>query len=253
VRAALVVIRLTTDHGANLEAALDGLARAARAHARLALLPEAAFTGLANNDDPEHDLPLGQPIPGRFTDRLSSAARHHSMYIATGLLERDADHLYDAAVLVDPSGEILLHYRRINAMWHGRQADPEVYRQGTRLTTVDTVLGRIAILICGDLFDAGVLDKVRAERPDLVLVPMSRNFADGTFDQRRWDREEEPQYAARAALTGATTLIVNALEDPTCLDFPSFGGAMAVAPDGRITARWPLGGPGILMADVPRA
>jgi len=86
--------------------------------------------------------------------------------------------------------------------------------------------------------------------PDYVLFPFSCDFSDGSFDQERWDREEEPAYAARAASLGCTILMVNGLEDPGVFEYPSYGGATVVSAAGEILARWPLGRTGILYVEV---
>jgi N-carbamoylputrescine amidase len=223
---------------------------AADAGADLVLFPEAAPTGLINNDVPAHDLPLGQPIPGPATERLAALARERALCLATGLLEREGQCLYDSAVLLGPDGAIHLHYRRIQPQWHGRDADPAVYRQGEAIAVAATPLGRLAVLLCGDLFDDAIVARVRDAQPDVLLFPFARGFGDGSFDQGRWDREEEPAYAARAALAGCTTLMVNLLEDPELGECPSFGGAMVVSATGQVLARRPLGQPGILLAAV---
>jgi len=167
-----------------------------------------------------------------------------------GLLERDGECLYDSAVLLGPNGDIRLKYRRIQPQWHGRNADPNVYRPGDRMLAVSTPWGSLAFAICGDLFDDSIVAQVRAVSPDYLLWPIARSFSDGSFDQGRWDREEEPEYVARAALTGCTTLLVNLLEDPSLAHYPSVGGAIVVSATGDIVARWPLGQPGILYATV---
>jgi predicted amidohydrolase len=64
MKAALVVNRVLPDVDANLANILKAAHAAADEGADLVVFPEAALTGLINNDDPAHDLPLGQPIPG---------------------------------------------------------------------------------------------------------------------------------------------------------------------------------------------
>jgi N-carbamoylputrescine amidase len=223
---------------------------AASGGADLVLFPEAAPTGLINNDDPAHDLPLGQSVPGPLTRLLGAVAREESVLVASGLLERERDMLYDAAVLLGPEGEVLLHYRRIQPQWHGRNADPEVYGRGEELPTAGTPWGRMLVLLCGDLFDDGIVERARRAEPDYVLFPFARSFSDGTCDQGRWEREEAPAYARRAALLGCTTLMVNCLEDRVEPRYPAFGGALVVGADGRVLARWPLGQAGTLHVEV---
>ena len=249
MRAALIVNRVWPDVEANRSAIVSAAHRAADAGAELVLFPEAALTGLINNDDPMHDLPLGQPIPGPFTAELAALAHERGIHLAIGLLERDGGRLYDSAVLMSPAGEVALHYRRIQPQWHGKRADSLVYCQGTELPKVQTALGSMALLLCGDLFDDGLVQRVRALRPDWLLFPFARCFGGGGWDQRRWDEEERATYIARVRMVGATTLMVNYLADKE-LEGGAFGGAMVVSGDGELLASLPLGEPGMLLVEV---
>ena len=223
---------------------------AAVENADLVLFPELAAMPGDNTDEPEHDLPLGEPIPGQVTDFLASMARAQGIHLSIGLLERDGNALYDCAILFGPEGEIKLKYRRIQPQWHGRNADLEVYRQGDEMPLASTTLGTFCLAICGDLFASAIVSRIRQNSPDYVLWPIARNFSDGSFDQDKWDREEEPHYVAAAASTTSTTLMVNEMVEPTSSKYPAFGGALVVSSNGQIIARWPLGKPGILYVEV---
>lgn len=220
---------------------------AADAGADLVLFPEAALTGLINDDVPEHDLPLGQPVPGPLTAELAGLAQERHLWIATGLLERAAGRLYDTAVLLAPNGELALQYRRIHPGWHGPAADPAVYGQGTDLSVAATPLGRFAFLLCGDLFQEELVQRVRQLAPDWLLYPLARSFDDHSWSQERWDREAEPEYCAQVRKIGVTTLLVNYL-DRGLPDDHCFGGAAVIAGDGTVLARRPLGREGLLLA-----
>lgn len=250
MKAALVINRLGADVDSNLAAMEDSANEAADSNAHLVLFSEAAPTGLLISDDPARDLALGEPIPGPVTRRLASVARLRGIYIATGILERERDCLYDAAVLLGPDGEIVLRYRRIHPGWHGVRADLRTYREGNELHAASTQLGSMLFLICGDLFDDAIVARAAALAPDYLLFPFARNFPDGSLDQARWNREEEAAYASRAAAIGCTALTVNALGDADTDEYPGFGGALVVSCDGEVVARWPLGKPGILYADA---
>ncbi len=249
MRTALAVTRVTADTGINLENIWNAMTHAAQGGASLVVLPEAALTGLANDGDPSHDLPLGREIPGPVTDALGAHARQCHIWAAVGLLEREDGALYDSAVLICPSGEIELHYRRIQPQWHARNADPLVYKQGSAVGAADTELGRIAIIICGDLFDEAVTAQVRAIQPDLLLMPFARCFCDSSYDQERWEDEEQPEYLWRARSTGCTVLMVNYLSSAELGGY--FGGALAVSSQGEIINSLPLGVADTLFVDLP--
>ena len=248
MKVALVVSRVTADRQENMSGILAAIDSVGNRGAHLAVLPEAAVTGLINNDDPVHDLPLGEEIPGRVTERLAQQARRHRLHLAVGLLEREGAALYDSAVLFGPDGTIALRYRRIQPQWHGSKADPEVYKQGRSALATDTSIGRVAVILCGDLFDDSVLEQVHALAPDWLLVPFARCFDDGAYDQARWDQEELPEYTARVCGAGCTTLMVNYVSGPGLGGY--FGGAFVVSPQGEIVQRSPLGTEGILLTDL---
>ena len=249
-RAALAVHQVTRDVDDNLAQILLMIDQAAHAGCDLVLFAETAPTGLINSDDPEHDLPLGCEIPGPATDQVALRCRERGIWTAIGLLEREGQTLYDTAVLLSSSGEIRLKYRRIQPQWHGRKADPCIYREGTSLDGVQTPLGSFAFAICGDLFDDGIVERIRAAAPDWLLFPFARCFSEGAWDQGRWDREEMPHYVARVRPVGATTLMTNYLAHTEFLG-GAFGGAHVVAPDGEVMHSLPLGRAGLLVVDLP--
>ncbi len=248
MKAALAINPVVTDIDANLMTILNMVNEAADDHADLVVFGEAALTGLINNDDPSHDLPLGQPIPGPVTDMLLALARKRHVWLAIGILEREGKTLYDSAVLLTPSGEVELKYRRIQPQWHGRSPDPSVYRQGTNLPRVETSFGSFAFLICGDLWDDELVERARDLRPDWLLYPFLNSLVG-----ERWGKELKPSYAERAKLIGATTLMTSYLADlpPEDMDLGgAVGGAIVVSSDGTVVDSLPPGRTGILLVDL---
>ena len=246
------MVQVGSNPTANLGSLIQLTREAAGRGAELVLFPEAVITGLVNNDNPDHDLVLGQSIPGPATAAVCALAREFGVWVALGLLESDAGALYDAAVLIDATGAVRLKHRRVNPQWHGSRASLDVYRQGERVDAVTTPWGKMAFLICGDLFDEHVAGQARALSPDWVLFPFARCFAGGGVDQDRWDREEMPAYVARVQSVGAPALMVYYLADGDTLpEDHSFGGAFVVLADGTIHAQMPLGVEGLLVVDTP--
>ena len=250
MQAALIVNRVGPEPSENLARILGMAERAATAGAELILLPEAAVTGLVNNDDPAHDLPLGEHIPGPATDALGQLCSQRRVWLGFGLLERDGNQLYESAVLIGPNGRIALKYRRNQPQWHGRHASPDVYREGTELGSASTPFGRMAFLLCGDLFDDDIVSRFKDFGADWLLFPFARSFSDMSVDQRRWDTLEMPEYAGRVRQGGAPALMVNYLADSTLQCDGSFGGAFVVSAAGEIIASRPLGREGILMVEL---
>ena len=214
----------------------------------LVLFPEAAVTGLVNNDDLLHDLPLGVSIPGELINTLSEIARERKIHIGTGILEKEENKIYDAAILITPAGKIVLKYRRMTSGWYGKKATPKIYCKGDELKKAMTSLGTFAFLICGDLFSDELIVQIQKIRPDWILFPFARCFEDGDYDQKRWDVEKR-EYIERVKLADRTTLMVNHLADKK-LDGGSFGGAMVVSPVEQIIAKMPIGKEGMLHVEI---
>ena len=226
---AVASVRVESDPSENLRTVFKAIDRAGRMGAELVLFPEAVLTGLANNDHPEHDLALGQTVPGPATRRIARRAAEAGVWVAFGLLEREGNTLYDTTLLLNPDREIVLKYRRITPGWHGSGADPRVYGHGSQLGFADTPFGKVGFLICGDLFDDDLLEMARSLGLDLVLVPFARSFEGPGHAEAFW-RTEKLAYAHRAARLAARVAMVNYLSEDGC-----FGGGMVVMPDGSIS------------------
>jgi len=98
------------------------------------------------------------------------------------------------------------------------------------------------------LFDDGVVGRVRAARPDWLLLPMARCFGDETRDQDSWNRAGMPPYLAQIRRAGCTTLVANLLGDKALGG--GFGGAFAASATGELIASMPLGRENMLLVDV---
>src|SRR5919198_2639789 len=94
----------------NLETCLARLEEAAAVGAELLVLPECAIPGYMF-DSAEEALPYAEEIPGPSTQTLAGACRRLGAHVVCGLLERDGDALYNAAVLVGPDG-LVGRYRK---------------------------------------------------------------------------------------------------------------------------------------------
>ena len=81
-----------------------------------------------------------QPIPGPHTALLSRTAGEHAIYIAAGLVERSNDRICNAAVLISPDGQLLLHHRKINELEFAR----DLFRAELGVRSNDTSGARVA-------------------------------------------------------------------------------------------------------------
>ena len=133
---------------ANLARAERCLADAAGRGVEVVVLPEAMPLGWTH---PSAQTEADEIPHGESCARLRRAARRQRLFVCAGIIERAGENVFNAAVLVDPTGEVILHHRKIHELDVAR----DLYRRGDRLGTVETRFGRIGLMICADGFAPG--------------------------------------------------------------------------------------------------
>jgi predicted amidohydrolase len=128
---------------ANLQRAVRCIASAAQADCDLIVLPECLDIGWADSSA----RTLAQALPGPHSALLCEAARQHGIFVAAGLVERAGPLLYNAAVLIDDTGQICLVHRKINEL---QGVTGGLYAVGDRLAVAHTRLGVMGLSICAD-------------------------------------------------------------------------------------------------------
>jgi aliphatic nitrilase len=90
-------------------------------------------------------------VPGPVTEAVSSAARRHHIVVALGVNERDHGSLYNAQLLFDADGKMLLKRRKLTPTFHERM----IWGQGdgSGLQVVDTAVGRVGALACWEHYN----------------------------------------------------------------------------------------------------
>jgi predicted amidohydrolase len=244
MKVAVVSHRIVEKVEKNITTMTGYIQKAVQQKADLVLFSETATTGLCNNDIPDHDLPLGSEIPGDVTQHFSNLAKLGNIHIAFGLFEKSRNQLYDTAILLNPQGEISLKYRRISKGWHWPSSDPAVYKEGTEVSVANLDIGKVCFLLCGDLFDESLVQRVASLKPDLLLFPMARTIDDSPDPQDFWDKEELPAYQEQVRKIGSVTLMTG------YLDKEYVGGATVFKANGEILAKLPIKEEGMFFADI---
>jgi predicted amidohydrolase len=152
---------------ANRTALALRLREAASRGAKLAVFPECAVTGYAF-DSRDEALPVAEPIPGPTTEVFGSLCRELNVWAVIGLLERDGDRMFNAAVLVGPQG-LAGSYRKIHLPFLGvdRFTTP-----GDRPFAVHDCDGlRVGMSICYDGSFPETTRILMLQGADLVVLP----------------------------------------------------------------------------------
>jgi predicted amidohydrolase len=144
----------------------------------LVVLPEFAFQG------PPHGMAAPDwialaccPIPGPITARLAKAAIEHGIFIGGHQFESAPEwpgRYFNSCFLIDPDGQVILRYRRINTAafpsphdmmdaYVARHTPEEIF------PVVDTKLGRLAMIPCGEINVPEVARVLMMQGAEVVL------------------------------------------------------------------------------------
>ncbi|AEK73864.1 Carbon-nitrogen hydrolase [Thermococcus sp. 4557] len=178
----------------------------------LVAFPEYCLTGFA-----EWDF-SGAGLYDEIVGRVSKLAKEAGVYIVFGLLEPYKNCVYNSALLIGRNGEVLLKHRKFQ--------EPMKFCTGNTVKAARTEFGKVAIIICGDLYNKRIAKWIRRKRPDFVFTPMDRSPW-GEFNLE----EEVADMGRRVALLGVRTFIVNSFSH-----WDSFGGAWFFDSDGKLLA-----------------
>jgi predicted amidohydrolase len=165
-RIALAQMRVTPgDVKGNVLRGRALIRRAAAEGAQVIVLPEAMDCGWTHPRARE----LATPIPGATYVQVGSLALDLGVYVCFGMTERRGDRVYNAAVLVSPTGDLLLHHRKLNEL----DIAHDLYDQGNHLGTTRTPLATFGLMICADGFATGqvVSRALGLMGADVILSP----------------------------------------------------------------------------------
>lgn len=122
---------------------------------RLAVLPEYLFTSYPGRISvPDFAARAGFAVDGPEYEALGGVAQRLGLFIAANAYEVDTHfpgHYFQASVLVAPSGDVVLRYRRLLSMFAPSPHDVwsrylDIYGLGGVFPVADTAIGRIAAI-----------------------------------------------------------------------------------------------------------
>jgi predicted amidohydrolase len=146
---------------------LSDLAHRAAGAADLLVLPEMAATGYLFSD-PEHARQVAEPARGPTLAALAPVAREAGVWLVCGFPEREADALFNSALVINPSGELAFVYRKTLLY----EADENWARPGdSGYQSFDSQAGRFGVGICMDFNDDRFIDWCTGADLDLVALP----------------------------------------------------------------------------------
>lgn len=239
MRVALASYRcINGDTRFNLTQIERGLAAASAEKAQLLCFGESFLQGFdALTWDYEKDRQIAVTQEDPCIRQLCARTSFFGVDLLFGYFEREENRIYSSCLLLG-DGRILHNYRRISAGWKERLAAEAHYCEGEDCEPILYRGRRIALGLCGDLWEAP--ERFKGKGSELLFWPIYVNFSEEV-----WVAEEQA-YAAQAAVAAPRALLVNSVtrEQPEAV-----GGAFVFA-QGNIAARLSYGEEGILLAEV---
>lgn len=137
----------------NTERALELVRRCVAATgAELVVLPESVTTGFTTGLAAAELWPLVSELPGPISAPFQRLAAELRIHLVLGTYERgpEPDLVYNAAVVLDPSGDLLGTYRKTHPFGTERADRGGWVTPGEDTLVVDTELGKLGVIICFD-------------------------------------------------------------------------------------------------------
>lgn len=153
---------------------------AAAVRADLVVYPECAISGYVFRSRQEALL-VAETVPGPSTEELAALCRELNIYMIFGLLEKQDDKLFNAAVFLSPKG-IIAKYRKAHLPCLG--VDRFVERGDTPFEVYQTPIGNIGLLICYDIMFPECPRVMALLGADILVMPTN-------FSPRPWGRAEK--------------------------------------------------------------
>jgi predicted amidohydrolase len=152
--------------------------RASEDGAELVVFPELGVNGYVHH---ESVWDLAEPIPGPSTDRLIELAGDLGLTICYGILERDADIVFNTQVLVNGDG-IIGKQRKIH------MPGPEYlyWRAGSEVRVFDLEKIKVGIMICYDSLFSELARTLYFKGAEVLIMP----FAYNTGPRSRFPEDE---------------------------------------------------------------
>jgi predicted amidohydrolase len=125
------------------------------------------------------------PIPGPLTEPLQDLARRRGIFICGNMFEAPPEwpgRYFNSSFLIDDRGEVILNYRRVNTAAfpsvHDFMSDYlAVTPQEKVFPVVDTRLGRLCVIPCGEIVIPEVARVMMMQGAEVILHPTNSKYS----------------------------------------------------------------------------
>ncbi|MFG1425603.1 Nit6803 family nitrilase [Roseixanthobacter glucoisosaccharinicivorans] len=196
-------------------------------------------------------------VPGPVTHAVAAAAKRHAIVVVLGVNERDHGSLYNAQLVFDADGTLLLKRRKLTPTFHERM----IWGQGdgAGLKVVDTAVGRVGALACWEHYNPLARYALMAQHEEIHVAQFPGSLVGPIF-------ADQIEVTIRHHALESGCFVVNATgwltEEQIARISPEeklrkglMGGCMTaiISPEGAHVVPPLTSGEGILIADIDLA
>jgi aliphatic nitrilase len=265
VRVAAAQLTPVLDHpDGTLEVVLTAIAEAAAQGVQMTVFPETfipyypyfSFVQPPVLSGPEHVRLYEGSVttPGPAVDAISAAARAAGCVVVLGVNERDGGSLYNAQLIFDADGALLLKRRKITPSFQERalwgQGD------GSGLKVVQTAVGRVGALACWEHYNPLARYALMTQHEEIHAAQFPGSMVGQVFSDQMEVAIRQHALEAGCFVVNATAWLTDAqivaITPDERLQKTLRGGCCSaiVTPEGRHVAPPLREGTGLLIADL---
>ncbi|MBY5894500.1 Nit6803 family nitrilase [Rhizobium ruizarguesonis] len=193
-------------------------------------------------------------VPSAATDAVSAAAREHGIVVALGVNERDHGSLYNAQLLFDADGTLILKRRKITPTFHERM----IWGQGdaSGLKVVDSAVGRLGALACWEHYNPLARYALMAQHEDIHIAQFPGSMVGPIFADQMEVTIRHHALESGCFVVNATGWLTDgqiaSITSDAGLQKALRGGCMTaiISPEGKHIVPPLTEGEGILIADL---
>lgn len=265
VRAAAVQIAPDlTSRAGTIERVLNAIAEAADKGAQLIVFPETfvpyypyfSFVLPPIQQGPEH-LRLYEEavvVPSAETQAVADAAKKRGVVVVLGVNERDNGSLFNAQLIFDADGSLVLKRRKITPTYHERM----IWGQGdgAGLKVVDTKVGRVGALACWEHYNPLARYALMSQHEEIHVGHFPGSLVGPIFAEQIEVTMRHHALEAGAFVVNSTGWLseeqINTVTEDPKLQKGLRDGCMTciISPEGRHVVPPLTEGEGILIADL---
>ena len=196
-------------------------------------------------------------VPSEDTRRVAERCAHHGVVVVLGVNERDHGSLYNAQLIFDANGTLLLKRRKITPTYHERM----IWGQGdgSGLQVVDTRVGRVGALACWEHYNPLARYALMTQHEEIHVAQFPGSLVGPIFGEQIEVTMRHHALESGCFVVNATGWLtddqIESITPDTALQNALRDGCMTciVTPEGRHVVPPLTSGEGILYADLDMA